>query len=333
MEFINFADQHRIIIIILLLYTTHRLQPLDVGLFQPLSTAYSGELDNLIITSRGLVSISKSLFFPMFKRAWDKSFTTENIQHAFQKPGIWPVYSDEMIAKVTQPAPKPEQLSKDIKTPLSAKAIRHFRQEFELSPTKKRINKVFKATETMASKISILEHENRGLRQAIIIEQSKHKKGKKLNLCSEESQGAEVYSPEKVAKARVYQEEKEAQELVELEVKEARKIQRAANALRKKQEQEEKEDRQAVAQLVKDLKATTLAVPKVLSKDTKPVAVKAKRTAPIMLKAKEAPAPSINQPKSANKIPDPILDIEEGEEEVVTQNRRGRQIKRPSRYI
>jgi hypothetical protein len=150
-----------------------------------------------------------------------------------------------------------------------------------------------------------------------------YKKGKKLNLCSKEIQGTEVYSPKKVAKAKVYQEEKEAQELVKLEVKEARKIQRAANTLRKKQEQEEKEDRQAVAQLVKDLKATTLAVPKVLPKNTKPVAVKAQKTAPIILKAKEAPIPSINQPKSANKIPDSILDIEEGEEEVVTQNRRG----------
>ena len=33
MEFIDWADRHRIIIMILPPYTTHRLQPLDVGMF------------------------------------------------------------------------------------------------------------------------------------------------------------------------------------------------------------------------------------------------------------------------------------------------------------
>jgi hypothetical protein len=41
MAFIDFADKHWIIVMILPPHTTHRLQPLDVGLFQPLSTAYS----------------------------------------------------------------------------------------------------------------------------------------------------------------------------------------------------------------------------------------------------------------------------------------------------
>jgi hypothetical protein len=47
--------------------------------------------------SRGLVSMLKRMFFLMFKRAWDKSFTVANIQHAFQKPGIWPADGEEMI--------------------------------------------------------------------------------------------------------------------------------------------------------------------------------------------------------------------------------------------
>jgi hypothetical protein len=155
MAFINFADKHRIIVMILPPYTTHRLQPLDVGLFQPLSTAYSKELDDLMSKSGGLVSMSKRMFSPMFKRAWDKSFTVVNIQHAFQKPGIWPTDGEEMIRRVTRPPPLLEEHYNNIKTPFSANAIRHFRIAFEDSPTQRRVNKVFKATETMATKISI----------------------------------------------------------------------------------------------------------------------------------------------------------------------------------
>lgn len=74
--------------LLVLPHTTHRLQPLDVGLFQPLSTEYSAELDKHITSSCAVVSMSKGLFYPMFKQAWDKSFTKENIVHAFEKLGI-----------------------------------------------------------------------------------------------------------------------------------------------------------------------------------------------------------------------------------------------------
>ena len=41
LKFLDRADRHRIIIMILLLHSTHRLQPLDVGLFQPIAIEYS----------------------------------------------------------------------------------------------------------------------------------------------------------------------------------------------------------------------------------------------------------------------------------------------------
>jgi carbonic anhydrase len=44
----------------------------------------------------------------------------------------------------------------------------------------------------MTTKISILEHENCGLCEAIILEKKKRKKGKRLNLYREISKGVEV---------------------------------------------------------------------------------------------------------------------------------------------
>jgi hypothetical protein len=57
-------------------------------MFQALAIAYSKELDDLIDKGLSRVSISKQFFYKFFKRAWDASFTEENIQSAFQKPGV-----------------------------------------------------------------------------------------------------------------------------------------------------------------------------------------------------------------------------------------------------
>jgi hypothetical protein len=102
MEFIDCDDRNRIIIMILPPHTTHRLQPLDVGIFQSLAIVCSLELDGLM-EGLGHVNMSKRLFYKMFRKAWDKSFTEENIQSAFWKPGVWPVDRKDMIAKVSKP--------------------------------------------------------------------------------------------------------------------------------------------------------------------------------------------------------------------------------------
>jgi hypothetical protein len=88
LEFINYCDQNRILVLILPPHSMHRLQPLDVGLFQPLSTAYSAQLDNLTAKSGGLVSMKKRMFWSIFKPAWEASFTAKNIINGFAKCGI-----------------------------------------------------------------------------------------------------------------------------------------------------------------------------------------------------------------------------------------------------
>jgi DDE superfamily endonuclease len=52
MAFLALADSLSILVFVLPPHSTHRLQPLDVGLFSPLATAYTKELNNF--THRGL---------------------------------------------------------------------------------------------------------------------------------------------------------------------------------------------------------------------------------------------------------------------------------------
>jgi hypothetical protein len=67
MAFINKCDQNRILVLILPPHSTHRLQPLDVGLFRPLACKYSQQISKLMSNSFGITSMTKRMFWPMFK--------------------------------------------------------------------------------------------------------------------------------------------------------------------------------------------------------------------------------------------------------------------------
>ena len=69
MRFIDICDKHRIILAILSSHSTHRLQPLDLKIFSPLSTAYSQEIDRTIQSSCGFTRLTKRSFWFMFKIA------------------------------------------------------------------------------------------------------------------------------------------------------------------------------------------------------------------------------------------------------------------------
>ena len=336
MDFIDWADRHRIIVMILPPHTTHRLQPLDVGMFQALSTAYSKELDDLMDKGIGRVHMSKRFFYKFFKRAWDASFTEENIQSAFRKPGVWPVDGKEMIAKVSKPEavfdPTPSTPSKTPKTPLESKALRQARLAMNRSPSSRKIDRIFKSATILSAQVSILQKENEGLVEALALEKDKRKKGRKLNLCGKESSGVEIYSPGKVVDAREYMAEKDAKEQAELEAKEARKVQRAANALIRKQKEAEKEARQAAAQLAKELRTSNPAPPKTSTQKKQPVVHKAKETGAKVPKAKAHVTASKEPSKTPAKSLEKAVVVEEVEEVVIRQNSRGRTINLPERF-
>ena len=53
---------NRILLAVLPPHSTHRLQPLDIGLFSPLATYYSQAIDRLLSESQGLVRLTKRDF-------------------------------------------------------------------------------------------------------------------------------------------------------------------------------------------------------------------------------------------------------------------------------
>ena len=84
-KFIEHCWNHRIVPLCLPPHTTHYLQPLDVGLFSPLSIAYKRQLEER--TKVGICHVDKLDFLRMLKKARDKAFTMDNIMGGWAGAG------------------------------------------------------------------------------------------------------------------------------------------------------------------------------------------------------------------------------------------------------
>jgi len=110
MKFLDLVDKLYILIYILLPHSTHQLQLLNVSLFLLLSTAYSKALNRLIYKSESLVSITKHIFYRIFKGAFLIAFTKRNVEHTFAKLGIWLYNPKVLILILRKPIVKPIDL-------------------------------------------------------------------------------------------------------------------------------------------------------------------------------------------------------------------------------
>ena len=125
MRFIEKCDKLRILLLILPPHSTHRLQPLDVSLFAPLSSFYSTAANTLLTDSLGLINLSKRAFWSLFYPSWQQAFTPTNIASGFAKTGIFPYNPSLLINVITKPKlPTPPPASIILKTPMTNRAIR-----------------------------------------------------------------------------------------------------------------------------------------------------------------------------------------------------------------
>ncbi|KAK3911633.1 Pogo transposable element with KRAB domain, partial [Frankliniella fusca] len=77
-------------------HTTSYLQPLDVGVFKPLKSAFSQESSKLIRKNK-LKQINRYQVARVLGSAWAKAITPMNIQGGFRGSGIWPYNPDAFV--------------------------------------------------------------------------------------------------------------------------------------------------------------------------------------------------------------------------------------------
>lgn len=109
MRFLDWCQEHKILIACYPPHSTQRLQPLDISCFAPLATYYSQGLDDLIRQSEGHTSIKKRDFFSIFWPAFQQAFRKEVIESAWSRTGIWPLNPEAVLKAFPEHHLSPEQ--------------------------------------------------------------------------------------------------------------------------------------------------------------------------------------------------------------------------------
>jgi hypothetical protein len=217
MDFIEYCHQNKILLMIYPPHSTHTLQPLDVVMFKPLSSAYSDQVAAFMERCQGLTSMSKRDFYPMFMTAWEASFREGAILKAFEATGLSPFEPEVILKKFNTRQPTPGSSDDSDSSALSASNWR--KTEGLLRQVVKdrrdpRAQKLSQAFHRISVQKSLLEHEAQGLRQALTNERLRRKRGKALPLEQPNNYhgGSYFYSPTKVEKARELLRQQELEE-------------------------------------------------------------------------------------------------------------------------
>lgn len=98
MDFELYCKENNIITLCILLYSSHLLQPFDVGCFGPLKRVYGHEIEDLM---RAYVSnTTKTKFLPTFQIAFRATFTEQNIRAGFRGAVLIPFNPENVIFKL-----------------------------------------------------------------------------------------------------------------------------------------------------------------------------------------------------------------------------------------
>jgi hypothetical protein len=341
MRFLNWCQTHRIIVATYPPHTTHRLQPLDVGLFSPLATKYSQQLNGFLERSQGICGIRKRHFYPLFEPAFKDAFTAANITSSFAKSGLHPFDPSVVIKKLkTPPSSRPTTAgtSSSSNAPKKArKKVRFldnmvYRAKKEPGGEEKaeQLKSVSEFVSDLAAQNQLQKRQLQGLQEALYIEQNSRSKGKTLveELRSESQGGTLIFSPRKIDRLRSLNEAraaaKEASKQAKQAAKEAKAIAKQEQLLLKQQAAEERRQQQLS-------KAAAKAAQKTLEQRLKEAAQAERQLSIDMTIAARTPSNSPAKRRAqtvaiSSPLP-PILP----EEEDQPATRRGRRIKQPQR--
>jgi hypothetical protein len=334
MRFIEYCDSNRILLAIFPAHSTHTLQPLDVAIFSPLSTAYTEQLDDFIRASQGFTRLTKRDFFRLFWASWDTTFTSKNIYAAFESTGLYPFNPERVIHKFEKKdgsRPSSSESWASIIPPGDWKRLDKLMRAVVTDIFCKEAIQLKKSVDYLAAENMLLKDKVIGLETALINARKRPNKKKPLllGLSSEKDGGALFLSPSKVQQARdvISQKNEEAaqekarkddKKLQQQLAKQAREFKKAERAqirqekrIQREHEAAEKERFKVEQELAKladlQLQNDVISTPKVSKRPQKQISKQAELEA---------------QPKALLK----------DNEVVITTNRRGRAIRPPARF-
>jgi hypothetical protein len=335
-DFIEFCDNNKILLAVLPPHSTHSLQPLDVGMFSPLAQAYSNQLASFMHQSQGLSSITKRDFYRLFNLAWKSSFIKTTILKSFKATGLSPFNPDVILGKFytkqsTDDRPASSGSNSSVLSSSDWRKIEMLLREVVNDLYNNKTKKLSRTIHTISVRNDLLQHENQQLREALLNEKKRRKRGKALLLSPPEDYhgGAVFYSPKKVAEARDRQRQKDLElEVVQQQKDEVIKLREQ----RKLQKAEELEQRR-ISRAVKMEEQAKKKAQKVIDREEKLANQELQKQLQIEIKSsKKGNRRSFKPPKASEVIVVDENPLDE-EEPLHQASRSGRTVRRPQRYM
>jgi hypothetical protein len=336
-SFIDYCDQHRILLCVLPPHSTQTLQPLDVALFKPLSTAYAKELSDHLHRAQGQLTVKKGDFFELFWRAWHSSFAEKTIRSAFEHTGISPLNSEVILNRFTHETPEASSVRGSSTSALSAedwrKTDRLVRSAVR-DQSDHNVRKLRSSLHHISIQNELLRAENTSLRESLQVNKRHNKKSKRLDLQQRQEYhgGATFWSPRKVREAQyretVTQREKQQQQLQKAETRELQQ----ANKLHKQKMAEERRVAREAAKAAKERKKVDKAAERAAQKAARDAEKAIQLSQKRKRKASRAPPGSNKRQKrgggAAASGPAPVPALAAP----ASTTRRGRPIKLPKKF-
>lgn len=100
-EAIRYCKSNGIVLLSFPPHTTHRLQPLDVGVYAPFKARLAIAFNDWMLANPGQAISIRNIGY-LANKAYEITFSIKNITHAFKKTGLWPInrltFTDEDFA-------------------------------------------------------------------------------------------------------------------------------------------------------------------------------------------------------------------------------------------
>ena len=256
-RFIEYCDKNQILLAIFPAHATHTLQPLDVALFQPLSKAYTDELNLFIHNPQGLSRIQKRNFFRLFWASWKAAFIKQNILSAFKNTGLYPFDPDLVIHHFIKKERRRPTSSESNISIIPANDWRQLHKTVSKAVNNiydKKAQQLNATLQYIATENTLLKSEIKGIKNTLITIQKRQVKAKPLllNLPLENDGGALFIIPSKVQQVQEIQIQKDQSAAQEQARKDHKKLQqrltkksKEAKKAKKPQIQQEKQEQRA----------------------------------------------------------------------------------------
>jgi hypothetical protein len=333
MRFIDWCGQNRILLMAYPPHSTHRLQPLDVSLFNPLSNFYSQNLDAWIQKSSGITNMSKRYFYELFWPAWQRAFTEKNIQSGWKKTGLHPFNPNEVLDQLIISDPRPSSNASSTLTipPNDWKRIDKALKNVIGPIVDRSTQQLQKSIDNLCASHQIQALRIQALEAKIELQQRANPRGRGLfdELRQNQDNKALIFSPKKIQEAKRLQAERDqAKEDEAARIKQKKLDQALKKATKEREIAERREARAIVKQQREDAKRQARelreeeleqrAAQKQLQDEAKSAKKPLKKPS-IKATSKQAIAEVVESSSRVEEVPS-------------ARNRRGRNIKLPQRF-